>query len=122
MNPPRCKTRRRLNALSIAQMMVAIQDEALTLHELVDLTGLAIMTVRSYVLTLHREGGCHIAHWEQDSRGAYTTPAWRMGRKKDAAKPAKRTSATRSKDYRARLAQKQILSAMAGPLSVAEHA
>lgn len=115
-NPPRCTAPRRINALSVAEMMVAMQDNALTMHELVDLTGLAIKTVRSYVLTLHKIGGCHIAHWEQDKRGAWSTPAWRIGAKKDAQKPARIPDKVRSAAYRTRRAQQKMLAAMAGPI------
>jgi hypothetical protein len=112
MNPPRCKTKRRLNALSVAQMMVAMQDEAHTVHELRELVGLSLYTTRHYVLTLHREGGCHIAHWEQDGRGRYTTPAYRLGKRRDAVRPVICNKA-RSKAYRARKAQQAMLYALA---------
>lgn len=114
MNPPRCTSRRRINALSVARMMVAMQDDALTIHELRELSGLALLTTRSYVLTLHREGGCHIEHWETDTRGRYTTPAYRLGKKRDAARPVVQSNAERHRAYRARMADLKALRALAG--------
>lgn len=105
MNPPRCKTQRRLNALSIARLMVALQEDAYTTHELREMVGLSLVTTRDYVLTLHREGGCHIAHWEQDSRGRYTTPAYRLGKKRDAVRPVQCNA---ERQRRARARQKQV--------------
>lgn len=112
-NPPRCKTRRRLNALSVAKMFIEMQRYPVTMHELVGHTGLAIMTVRSYVLTLHKLGGCYIAHWEQDRRGEHRTPAFTIGDKRDAKKPVT-SAAERSRRYRAKLAHLHMLHATAG--------
>jgi hypothetical protein len=105
MNPPRSPIRRRLNAVSIARLMVALQDEAMTVHELRELVGLSLFTTRHYVLTLHREGGCHIAHWEQDKRGRYVTAAYRLGKKRDAVKPV---LCNAERQRRARLRAKQV--------------
>jgi DNA-binding CsgD family transcriptional regulator len=113
LNQPRCRSRRRLNALSVAQIVVELQRCPTTLHELVEYTGLSIMTVRSYVLTLHKLGGCHIEHWEPDRRGAYVTPAWRMGAKRDAPKPTC-SDAERAKRFRARLRNLSLVRATAG--------
>lgn len=111
MNPPRCTTRRRLNAVSIAKLIKAMQEEAVTVHELVEVTGLCLFTVRHYVLTMHREQVCHIKHWEQDSRGRFTTPAYTLGAGKDAKKP-KVSESERAKKYRARQKQAAFLQAM----------
>lgn len=111
MNPPRCTTRRRLNAVSIAKLIKAMQEEAVTVHELVEVTGLCLFTVRHYVLTLHREQACHIKHWEQDSRGRFTTPAYTLGVGKDAKRP-KMSESERAKRYRAKLAHAALLQAM----------
>lgn len=112
MNPPRSITKRRLNALSIARLMVAIQDEGLTCHELREMVGLSLFTTRHYVLTLHREGGCYIAHWEQDKRGRYTTAAYRLGKKRDAVKPVM-CGAERQRRARAKAKQVKTLFALA---------
>lgn len=112
MNPPRSLTKRRINALSIARLMVALQDEAMTVHELQELVGLHLFTTRNYVLTLHREGGCYIAHWEQDKRGRYTTAAYRLGKMRDAVKPVM-CSAERQRRARAKAKQVKTLFALA---------
>lgn len=121
MNPPRCKTRRRLNALSVAKMIRAMQEGPSTVHELIEISGLSLFTTRHYVLTLHREQACHIAHWEQDSRGHYSTPAYAMGEGKDAKKPKRITGAQRSKIYRQRVKQLETLRALAGSESSQRH-
>lgn len=116
MNPPRCKTKRKLNALSIARLMDALMDGPCTTHELVAVSGLSLGTVRHYVLTLHRESVAYIAHWEQNSRGAYTTPAYMLGRKRDAIKPVMGAS-ERNKAWRARRRQIELIHATAGHLA-----
>jgi hypothetical protein len=85
--------------------MVALQDEAMTVHELQELVGLSLYTTRHYVLTLHRERGCHIAHWEQDKRGRYTTAAYRIGKQRDAVKPVLGGA---ERQRRLRVRQKQV--------------
>ena len=113
MNPPRCKSRRRINALSVAQMFVELQLGIVTMHELVTLTGLSLATVRNYVLTLHKLGGCHIASWETDSRGRHTTPAFTAGKGKDVPAP-KMTEAERHRRHRDRMRQVRMQNAVAG--------
>jgi hypothetical protein len=88
-------------------MMVAMQDEAHTVHELCELVGLSLATTRHYILTLHREGGCHIAHWEPDRRGRHVTAAYRLGKRKDAIKP-RISRAESARAYRARKAMQEV--------------
>jgi hypothetical protein len=112
LSPPRSPIRRRLNAVSIARLMVALQDEAMTVHELQELVGLSLFTTRHYVLTLHREGGCHIAHWEQDRYGRHTRAAFRLGKQRDAVKPVL-CAAERQRRLRARQRQVATMFALA---------
>lgn len=113
MNPSRCKTHRRINALSVVKMMRALQADACTTHELVEVSGLCLVTVRRYVLTLHSEGVAYIEHWEQDRRGTYTTPAYRLGCHKDAVRP-KKSQSLRCKEWRARKKHQAVTAALAG--------
>lgn len=115
MNPPRCTSRRRLNALSIARLMAALMDGACTAQDLAEASGLCLDTARHYVLTLHREGIAYIAQWEQNSRGVYTTPAYRLGARRDADKP-RQSGAERGRAYRARRKQIALIQATAGAM------
>lgn len=100
-SPPRGCKRLRINAISVAKLMRALQLDACTLHELVDETGMALCTCRSYVKALHAEGGCHIVGWEKDGRGRHTTPVWRAGEGRDMPRPSLKP-AQRAAQYRAR--------------------
>ena len=114
MNEPRTiRKTRRINALSVARMMVLMQGGPMSLHDLVAEVGLSIGTVREYVLTLHREGGCHIASWAQDRRGRYTTPQYVSGPGRDARQP-KKTVEEINRAYRERQRQLRTLMALAG--------
>lgn len=99
MNPPLCTSRRRINAVSLSKFIVAMQDAPCTYADLVEATGLCKVTVRHYLLALHKEGGCHIVGWEKNSRGADTAAVFVLGRGRD--KPRERkTCADRSRAYR----------------------
>lgn len=112
-NPPRCTTRRRINAIALSKLIVTMQDMPCTYHDLVDATGLNITTIRHYLLALHKEGGCYICGWEKNSRGIDCTPVFSLGRGRD--KPRERKSdAARNRTYRAKKAQIAMLHAMAG--------
>jgi hypothetical protein len=92
--------------------MVALMDEAHTTHELVEITGLHLFTVRQYVLALHKEGGCFIDHWNKNTIGRYTTPAYMIGHAKDAKKPAVSRSES-NRRYNAKRHQQNVLFALA---------
>jgi hypothetical protein len=112
----KCPTRRRLNAVSIAKMTVAMIESACTAEELVQATGLHLKTIQSYVLTLHREHGCYIESWDEDAAGRQTIARYMIGQKPDAKRP-RRPSGERARAYRARKAQERTLLAIQGRLS-----
>jgi hypothetical protein len=115
----RCRAPRRLNALSVAKMMVAMIDDAHSAAELAELSGLSKFTARHYVMTLHREGGCHIEHWQTDAQGRYCTPAYTLGRGKDAKRPRVSKEET-NRRYRTKQAQREVMFALAAvPLKLA---
>jgi hypothetical protein len=119
MNKPRCKTRRRLNSISLAKMIVAMMSDASSVHELAEITGLDAQTVRHYVLTLHREGGCFIEHWIADSLGRHQTPSYYLGHGKDAKKPVLPRTEQKRRSYEKRK-QREAMFALAGvPLRMA---
>lgn len=113
MNPPRNKSVRRVNCIALTKMVKAMQEGPHTLHDMVEVTGLAIMTVRHYVLSMHAEQVVHIDHWEQDSRDRYTTPAYVMGPGKDAKRPVVGQKES-NRRYRARQQMKRVLDALQG--------
>lgn len=78
---------RRLNAKAAAEVIAGMLAGRATLHELVERSGLSLMTVRAYVKAMHLLKACHIASWRTDKRGAYTTPCWSLGAFPDAEKP-----------------------------------
>lgn len=111
--PKHNKTRRRINAVSIAKLIKAMQENNYTVRELTELVGLHVYTVRSYVLTMHREGACHIAHWERDTMGRYQIAAYALGPGKDAKRPTL-DAKERGRMYRQRVRQQKALFALAG--------
>lgn len=109
-------TRRRISHLSLVRMIKAMQEEPLTVYELAEASGLTPVTVRQYVLTMHREKACHVGHWEQDGRGRYSTAAYVLGKGKDAAKPKARVDRSGyMKAYRQRVAMLKTLQALRLP-------
>jgi len=106
--------RRRINAVSVTLMLKMLQYGPETVHDLREATGLCVITVRNYVLTMHREGVVRIAHWEQDSRGRYVTKAYVMGPGKDVKKPAPKNRSALNRQYRERARQIELQQAVCG--------
>jgi hypothetical protein len=93
-------------------MMVEMQQHPSTMHDLSEHTGLAIGTVRRYVLVLHKYGGCHIAQWHPDKRGGLVIPAFSLGNKKDAARPGRQNPAAAVRRSRSRKKAKELQRAL----------
>lgn len=98
--PGMTRSTKRLNAKCAAEMTRAMLAGKPTLHELVEHTGLSLMTVRAYVKAMHLIGCCHISGWRTDKRGAYTTPTWSLGAFPDAVKPLPLEEKARARAYR----------------------
>jgi hypothetical protein len=109
-------TRLRINALSVAKMMVALQQGPCTAADLIEISGLCRVTVRQYLQALHREGGCYVFGWEKNSRGAdcRAVYAWGDGRDKPR---AVQTCAERSRVSRKRAAHIRTIHATAGAIA-----
>jgi predicted ArsR family transcriptional regulator len=107
-------TRRRINALSLTLMLKTLEEGHATVHDIRDATGLCAFTVRSYLLTMHREGLVRVVGWEQDSRGRYTTAAYTLGRGKNVPKPAPRNRSETNRLYRQRCKQIEMQNAISG--------
>lgn len=77
----------RLNALCVAKMIRYMQEVPSSVHDLAEYTGLAVSTVRRFVLALAREKAIHVTAWEQDGLNRYTTKVYSFGEGKDVIRP-----------------------------------
>ena len=116
MKPASYKAPRHVNSLAYANMVRAFVDGPHTVHDVAEITGFSLFTARHHTLSLYSRGAVHIAHWEQDSRGRYCTPAYAIGNKKDAIKP-KVTNSQRGKAYRGRQETQRIIAALRGEVT-----
>lgn len=113
---------RRLNAAAAAEVVAGLVAGRATLAELVERSGLCVMTVRAYVKAMHKAGAVHIAGWDADKRGAYTTPRWSMGRFGDVPKPpplnhaARQRAQRRAEKLRARGCDVRVAALMGRPI------
>jgi hypothetical protein len=104
------KSRLRLNALSAAKAIARLIDpqNPATLADLIEATGLSLVTLRRYVHALHAEGVAYIAAWEHDSTGRPTIPAYALGGKRDAQRPKKPKSLTNKEQHERRKLAKML--------------
>lgn len=96
----------RVNAVAIAQLLIGIQDACHSCHELAELTGLQVQTVRYYLNTLHSKGIIHICDWKEDARGSRILKVFSLGTGKDVPRPKPMTGKEICARYRAK--NKQI--------------
>lgn len=110
----------RINALSFALMIKALQQSPHALHELADETGLTPRTLKSYVLALEKVGAIHVCGWEKDRRGSVHMPIYSIGSGKPAAKRIL-TQAERSARHRAKKQAMKTNALFAGPTNEVNH-
>ena len=122
MNPPRCRSHRRINAISVTKMILAMQEGPSTAQDLVEASGLSLHTCRHYILTMHREGAAHITAWERAPNGAYRTPAYALGAGRDVSPPKPISTAERSRLRRAKQRLAFMDAAIAGRLPMEQPA
>lgn len=91
----------RVNALAFALMVKAVYEKPRTLHEIADLTGLHLWTVRHYIKALHKQELVHITKWDPDTMGRDTTPYWTFGMGVDVPRRRK-TGSQKMRELRAR--------------------
>ena len=103
----------RVNAIAIAELMVALQHGCHSMVELADICGLTIGTVRNYLKQLHKRGAIHIVDWREDKRGARTLKVYELGIGKDMPKPKRMSSAEACARWKAKRKQAKLLSMMA---------
>ena len=96
----------RVNAVAIAHLLIGLQDACHTCHQLADLTGLRVGTIRHYLKTLHAKGIIHICDWNEDARGSRTLKVYTLGSGVDMPKPKKKGAKAACAKYRAK--QKQL--------------
>lgn len=99
MKPSHPLTERR-----IAVIKDVLRDRALTLPEVAGRIHLHLECTRRYLRHLHEAHVIYVAGWREARTTRLTRiPAYRIGAKKDTAKPAKLTAAQRTAGYRARV-------------------
>jgi len=108
----------RLNATLNAKMIKMLLYGEATVQELSDETGLGPETISRYCRELHKIKAAHIVGWGKSTRGADTTAIWKLGRGVDVPRAVK-PSTERSKAWRQRQKQLQIIQRMAGQLKEA---
>lgn len=111
MTKPVIYKKPRLNAISLSNLLLALQEGNYTMMQLCDMTGLAIQSVRHYCNTFHRKGVIHICDWEEDARGGRTLKVFKLGPGTDMAKPKPKSSSQSSKQWRAKQNQVKMLHA-----------
>lgn len=103
----------RVNAIALSELLVGLQDGCHSVHELSELSGLSIQTVRYYLKQLHKRGIIHIADWTEDVRGSRILKVFELGVGKDVPKPKPKSKAAACVKWRAKNKQKKMLSMMA---------
>ena len=107
----------RINAISIAELMVGLQDGCHTMLELAEMSGLAIQTVRRYCQQLHKRGVIHICDWREDKNGGRTLKVFELGPGKDKPKPPRRSVSEVCARWRAKKNHAKMIQRMAANAS-----
>ena len=107
----------RINAISIAELMVGLQDGCHTLMELAEMSGLAIQTVRRYCRQLHKRKVIHVCDWREDKNGGRTLKVFDLRPGKDMPKPPRKTPAEICARYRAKKNHAKMIQRMAANVS-----
>lgn len=102
----------RVNAVALANLLIGLQDACHTCHQLADLTGLRVGTVRHYLSTLHAKGIIHICDWSEDAKGGRTLKVFTLGSGADMSKPKPKGAKAACVKYRAKKKQLKLLTAM----------
>ena len=91
----------KVNQDTYAKVIKALLTDPYTAHELVDLTGLHIVTMQNLMRCFKRNKVVHVCAWEPDVLGRDATPVYKLGIGKTAARrrmtQAERTARCRAK-------------------------
>jgi predicted ArsR family transcriptional regulator len=104
----------KVNQSTYARVFKLLLHDPATAHEIVEETGLHIITAQSLMRTLRRHRVVHICAWERDSMGRDAIPVYRLGEGKDKAR-RKMTAAERQAKHRAKEQQLDALMGMRTP-------
>lgn len=104
----------KVGALTYANLIKHMQSGVFSCYELAELTGLHYVTVLEYARELYRVGAAHIVDWGCDKRGRATLKIYKLGAGKDAKRPPRVSSVSRSAAYRRRQRQIKILNSLRG--------
>lgn len=91
----------RVNALSFAVMVRALYDGPKTRHQLAEISGLHVWTVRQYVKAMQKQEVVHITRWTKDTMGRDAIAHYALGMGVDMPREMK-TGAQKQQARRAR--------------------
>ena len=92
---------RKLNQNMYAQIFVMLTREPCTTHDLVEETGIHLVTAQRLMRCFKRYKLVHVCAWEKDAKGRDCTQVYKFGNGKD--KPrARMTTAERTERYRSK--------------------
>lgn len=103
----------KVSAMVWAQLLQLLMDGTHSNRMLAADTGLSYETVREYTRVLREKKVIHVVMWDQDPRGAWTVPIWKLGPGKDAKRPGSRNR-ERSRERRLRIKQIELQRLMVG--------
>lgn len=104
----------KVNAMSHAKLIKALQVDMHTAKDLAAATGLHYSTVREQLRALHRERLIYIAAYEKDVRGRENAMLWAWGNRPDAKRVAL-TPSQRQQRLRNRRRMAKLLSLIREP-------
>lgn len=107
----------RVNAIAIAHFLIGVQDACHSCHELAELTGWRIGTVRYYLNTMHAKGIIHICDWKEDARGSRILKVFALGSGTDMPKPKPKGPVAACARYRAKKKQLALVNILSAPRS-----
>lgn len=99
----------RVNAIALSNLLIGLQDASNTCHDLAELTGLRIGTVRHYLNIMHAKGIIHICDWNEDAKGGRTLKVFTLGSGTDMPKPPPKGPAAACAKYRAKMKQAALV-------------
>lgn len=105
----------RVNAVAIANLLLGIQDSCHTCHELAELTGHTIGTVRYWLKVFHAKKIIHICDWREDARGSRVLKVYTLGTGEDMPKPKPKGSKAACARYRAKQKQMKLMNILSAP-------
>lgn len=110
----------RVNAIALANLLIGLQDACHSCHELADITGLRVGTVRHYLNLFHAKGIIHICDWKEDARGSRILKVYTLGTGEDMKRPKPKGSKVACAKFRAKKKQMKLLNIFSLPATTKE--